>query len=524
MQNRSRDSSVNNAPAPATGPQDSQLVPQLPLPNRSPIVVPTGIVQQRTSLLTSKLVAMNAESQSSHRETVPSTPTKSPSGASLPPTTPSGPSSGPLRAHQKSQPHIQRLPGGRIATPTRPLARMMMAPTIFSSDSPGARRSSIDVVSGPTMPARRKEGKSEERLATWSLVTSSNEKRLSTVLPSQGITSSHATKVGKSSNPLRTPRKSVLVPSVLDTPSKSPGRSLLSTPNRIRGLGFFGSPGRSTAGSPNYSSLRGNMEPLVDEDPTPKASALNPKLHVGSKQPLTEYGIPEEDGEDEIKPTKQPRKPTGLHSLTSDPTSGAAGIVEQSFLADLRSFSGHHNSGSSANMSGGRSSGDTGHSSNEAWEKVEWCANNFTSLEEQRGKPIPRPKKRRKFRFTLVLALRFTNKTICLAAPLDLFNPYNRDRRSRAPPSSSLTTPLETQRQPHSPLLVPFLGFAGLAWGGGSPAAPTPALISSSAMESGHSSGSSQVTVSSSGASRGMFARLFEWKAPVSHISDKYRQ
>jgi hypothetical protein len=378
--------------------EDQRIPKANPLPSlRSPVVVPTGIVQQRTSLLTSKLVAMGTNPHSNDRGSTALT-TGNGSKADTTLGTPSNPSDSPLNPPQKQTSQMNRLPSGGIATPTRPLARMMMAPTIFGSSSASASRA-------PTLPPIRassvQQGAShrEEKDVPQTNHSNKTPKKESDQLctsTSPPPPSPHS-QSGYSPKLLRSPGKSGRLTSVFDTPSKSNGKGFLSSPNRMRGLGLFVSPGKSAPRSPSKTATpRAPVEPVLDEDITPKATLVNPKFRPGSRRPLTELSAMQKEadggealmkrshhrgryGNREVLPSKA--KAVGLGSGVPSVPSGVSTSSEPKIS-------------SSTNLSG-RSSGDTGSSSAEVWEKVDWAGDTLGSTGIVQGQNGQRLKKKR---------------------------------------------------------------------------------------------------------------------------------
>ncbi|CCA73157.1 related to serine/threonine protein kinase [Serendipita indica DSM 11827] len=121
-------------------------------------------------------------------------------------------------------------------------------------------------------------------------------------------------------------------------------------------------------------------------------------------------------------------------------------------------------------------------SSGETWEEVEWPTQSADQGAVKKLKPRRRP------------------------PPLDLLNPYHRDRRTPAPQASPSNTPIIG-----SPLLHPFMNFSALSWATASPvlASPTPERAVPLQRNS-----SSQSTPPATIGSRGILARFFDWKSP----------
>jgi hypothetical protein len=192
---------------------------------------------------------------------------------------------------------MNRLPSGGIATPTRPLARMMKAPTTFSSSPASANRPTLPPIRAP--PVKESVSRKEENEVLGAKHSNGTPKKESQLGASTSPPPpSRIDWSGYSPKLLRSPGKSARLTSVFDTPSKSSGKGFLSSPNRMRGLGLFVSPGKSVPRSPSKTATpRAPVEPVLDEDITPKATLVNPKFRPGSRRPLTELSAMQKEAD-----------------------------------------------------------------------------------------------------------------------------------------------------------------------------------------------------------------------------------
>jgi len=359
-------------------------------PFRSPVVVPAGIVQQRTTLLASKLAAMGAGTNSRDRESSAIISSASPAAyATQMPRTPTKSPNSPLGL-QRQTPRTNRVPSGGIVTPTRPLA-LKTTLTVLNSSPVGVNRPA------PLPPPQQSSpGQQGKEMAPPQATEISEEKvaQLGDARPPLSPPP-QISRPAQSPNLLRTPGKSGYLPFVCDTPSKANGNNFLGSPNRMRGLGLFVSPGKSATRSPKAPAQPPSVEPVLDY------AALNvvlvsPKSQPDSRQRLTESGaskeldsaVPAMKGAHHSRSHDDRDKSTRKHHINSSGSDTSCPRLDANYSPDPRI------SDSSMGLSG-RSSGDTGGSSAEVWEKVEWSEDGAAKKIGIPGRAGQKPKKRR---------------------------------------------------------------------------------------------------------------------------------
>jgi hypothetical protein len=270
------------------------------------------------------------------------------------------------------------------------------------------------------------------------------------------------------------------------------------------------SPRQTPTREVTLSSSDGSEDPKLLNIIDPKALChKSPKLEglgvflssnsaqEGSKIKHSSMSRPQENGDAKGVPLEQNKGNEKLRVSSSSSKSSFSKFVSKAMDGRFSTNSCQVDDGqlSTQRISGLRSNhGSTRDESNSIgesqWEKIDWVG----ELPVDEKKDWRRPKRKREY----ILSLSFIAQSysyLLLATPLDLVNPYHKDRSLSIVSNSPMEA--DSKKYISSPLLSPFLGFSS------SGVSSSPA--SSSALY-GHQ------------AHRGFFARLFDWKSPV-HFS-----